>query len=539
VAVSDDFNRVEQARRAPGAIRSVRRPDRDRRTRVRIAGLSACLAAVAGAAWATVVRPLSAPPAPFRVPLWALAVGFALAELATMHVEFRRDAHSVSLNELPLVLGLVFASPGELIAAELIGAGLALALHRRQAPLKLLFNLSHFAVEVCAALVVFHAVPHHVRTGPGLWLAVMAAAVTAATVSVVTVSAVIWVNQSRVVLRQLGAVLGVVFASTLLTTCLALGAVSVLWTDRAGAVLLVVIGLLLGLAYRGYASLRQRHASLELLHEFTQAIRTSGDAEEIIGDVLRQARRMLRAETAELALLPAGDGEPTQWLVLDGDTDAPATVLEPSLHPSLQAIVAGGRPLVAAKSCREPLARAYLAERGHRDCMVAPLLAGAEPLGVLVVANRLGDVTTFDDEDGRFFETVAAHTNVTLQNARLVDRLRHDALHDSLTGLANRVLFQQRVADAIGRRRPDDAAVAVMLIDLDGFKEINDTLGHAAGDVLLQEVADRLRGAIAGPVTVARLGGDEFGVLDAAHSDRRSAATTARAVRDALRPPFR
>jgi len=86
---------------------------------------------------------------------------------------------------------------------------------------------------------------------------------------------------------------------------------------------------------------------------------------------------------------------------------------------------------VCAKGTRDPLLRAYLAQRGRRDCLIAPLFADASPLAVLVVANRLGDVTTFDDEDGHFFDTVAAHTNVTLQNARLVDRLRHDALHDA------------------------------------------------------------------------------------------------------------
>jgi diguanylate cyclase (GGDEF)-like protein len=464
--------------------------------------------------------------------------GFALAELSIVHIEFRRDAHSVSLNEIPLVLALVYTSPGHLIAAHLIGAGLTLVLHRRQAPLKLAFNLSHFAFEDCVALIVFHALVHTAAPGPHLWLAVTAAVAAAATISVVTVSAVIWLNQNLVVMTQLVAVVGVAFTSAVFNTCLALIAATVLWVDGRGAVLLGVIGVVLCLAYRAYASLRQRHASLELLHEFTQAIRASGDAEQIVDDVLRQARRMLRAETAELALLPTGESQRVDWLVLDGDAEGPARSYEPSLHPSLEAIIRNGQPVVGRRGSRDPVIQAHLSQRGHRDCIVAPLLADGHPLGILSVANRLGDISTFDDQDGRFFETIAAHTNVTLQNARLVDQLRHEALHDSLTGLANRVLFQQRLADLLARRRPNDGRVAVMLIDLDRFKEINDTLGHSTGDLLLEEIATRLRHGVPDRVTVARLGGDEFAVLDPSEEETGAAVALARSLREALGRPF-
>ena len=229
-----------------------------------------------------------------------------------------------------------------------------------------------------------------------------------------------------------------------------------------------------------------------LLYQFTQAVRGSGDAEQIVADVLTQAREMVRAEIAELAILPTGDSQGIDWLVLDNDSDVPSRTLEPSLHPSLAALVQSGRPVVGSKTVRDPRIRAHLAERGQRDCIVAPLVADDRLIGILAVANRLGDVSTFDEQDGRLFETIAAHTSVTLQNARLVDRLRHEALHDSLTGLGNRVLFQQRLADVLARRRPDDPQITVMLIDLDRFKEINDTLGHSTGDLLLKEVAARL-----------------------------------------------
>jgi diguanylate cyclase (GGDEF)-like protein/PAS domain S-box-containing protein len=89
----------------------------------------------------------------------------------------------------------------------------------------------------------------------------------------------------------------------------------------------------------------------------------------------------------------------------------------------------------------------------------------------------------------------------------------HQALHDALTGLANRTLFRSLVDHAVKPRRRTDARAAVLVMDLDGFKEINDSLGHAAGDDLLVELGRRLKAALRASDTVARLGGDEFGVL--------------------------
>jgi diguanylate cyclase (GGDEF)-like protein len=113
----------------------------------------------------------------------------------------------------------------------------------------------------------------------------------------------------------------------------------------------------------------------------------------------------------------------------------------------------------------------------------------------------------------------------------------HQALHDALTGLPNRLLFKDRIETALHGRK--EAPSAVMLIDLDHFKEINDTLGHHAGDVLLQEVAARLSAELdGGGGTVARLGGDEFGVLLPAMSRSGDATVVAQRLLGRLREPF-
>jgi diguanylate cyclase (GGDEF)-like protein len=116
-------------------------------------------------------------------------------------------------------------------------------------------------------------------------------------------------------------------------------------------------------------------------------------------------------------------------------------------------------------------------------------------------------------------------------------RVAYLAYHDSLTDLPNRTLFQDRLQQAILRSHRDDRGVTVLLIDLDGFKEVNDVLGHHAGDLVLQEVAMRLRGSLRASDTVARLGGDEFAVLLPA-TDVNRAELAARKLLHDLEPPF-
>jgi diguanylate cyclase (GGDEF)-like protein/PAS domain S-box-containing protein len=112
-----------------------------------------------------------------------------------------------------------------------------------------------------------------------------------------------------------------------------------------------------------------------------------------------------------------------------------------------------------------------------------------------------------------------------------LEQIEYQALHDALTGLPNRTLFADRADQAVLRAQREGGRFAVMLLDLDRFKEVNDTLGHPSGDLLLREIAGRLRRALRASDTVARLGGDEFGIVAPGLED----ASAARALADALR----
>jgi diguanylate cyclase (GGDEF)-like protein len=116
------------------------------------------------------------------------------------------------------------------------------------------------------------------------------------------------------------------------------------------------------------------------------------------------------------------------------------------------------------------------------------------------------------DADGALINYVAVFSDIS-GLMRSQAKLAHLAHHDALTDLPNRLLFLDRLSHAISRAERDGSQLAVLFVDLDGFKSVNDALGHLAGDRLLQEVAARLSGAIRRDDTVARLGGDEFVVL--------------------------
>jgi diguanylate cyclase (GGDEF)-like protein len=140
--------------------------------------------------------------------------------------------------------------------------------------------------------------------------------------------------------------------------------------------------------------------------------------------------------------------------------------------------------------------------------MIVPLPSSTGLTGTVRVVDRLGDFATFTEDDLTLLQTLTGHLTVAAGNARLVEQLGYEASHDALTGLGNRAQLSRRIEQQL----QEPSGACVILLDLDRFKEVNDGLGHAAGDRLLCAVAQRLRSFFSN-ATVARLGGDEFAVL--------------------------
>jgi len=185
------------------------------------------------------------------------------------------------------------------------------------------------------------------------------------------------------------------------------------------------------------------------------------------------------------------------------------TVTPPALRTL--AVKTGSTVAVGPKLGNEDL-RFHLRECGTKDVIVVPLRSAATVIGTLEVAGRISELATFGPEDVRLLETVAAHAAVAVENSRLVDRLRFDAHHDQLTALPNRRRMLAALEDAVKVIAPGEV-VALLEFDVAGLRDVNDSLGFAAGDKLLTEVARRLRELAPAAALVARVGGDQFAVL--------------------------
>jgi diguanylate cyclase (GGDEF)-like protein len=179
-----------------------------------------------------------------------------------------------------------------------------------------------------------------------------------------------------------------------------------------------------------------------------------------------------------------------------------------------------------------------LVRAAHNRGLRAPLimLTGCSTLELDLEAMALG-VSDFLDKsqvDATLLERTIRYALARQREAERLDRL---AQYDELTGLANRSLFQDRLARALAWARRHDRLVAVMLLDLNGFKAVNDRLGHSAGDRLLNIIAGRLAGRLRETDTIARLGGDEFALLIENLAKPEHAALVARKLLDTVTPP--
>lgn len=139
------------------------------------------------------------------------------------------------------------------------------------------------------------------------------------------------------------------------------------------------------------------------------------------------------------------------------------------------------------------------------------------------------------DEELSFVRALANTLATALARLRDEERMRHEAVHDPLTGLANRTLLRDRLEHALARSQRERGATAVLFVDMDNFKQVNDRHGHAAGDDVLVETARRLQGAVRPGDTVARLGGDEF-VAICEDIDEEAALAVGQRLQEAIRP---
>jgi diguanylate cyclase (GGDEF)-like protein len=280
-------------------------------------------------------------------------------------------------------------------------------------------------------------------------------------------------------------------------------------------------------------------ALLALSHELSAA----DDAAAVCSVVARALPRIVDCTRASLMLWDPADGflrtRASAGMTAQQTRVLMTTVLRPEDTPELVDMLTDRAPRVIREGTSSPALRRLLEGIGSTHVVAVPLLAGGAFLGVAAVGWT--DAEAPDELEGDVLARlrgVSDQAATALQKARLLETVRHQATHDGLTGLPNRTLFVERLEAAL-RQAGDGDHLAVLFCDLDRFKEVNDTLGHAAGDELLRQVAARLGSTIRPGDTVGRLSGDEFAVLLPELDRPQAAASLAARVASCFEAPFR
>ena len=283
-------------------------------------------------------------------------------------------------------------------------------------------------------------------------------------------------------------------------------------------------------------ALRERQALVDRLSHLQREIAEGTPVEDVLRGVVESARDLLGGDVGVVRRWTDDGSEVVAAVgVAEADLvageDAGGTISERARAENRVIVVdpvTGADPGLAAAEFADPAIVTAIACPVHERGAVAATLA----------IGSTDEMREYGPRDHQTLHSFAELASLALNHALAIADATHEALHDQLTGLPNRSLFTDRLTHALTRAEETGAPVGVLFCDLDGFKTVNDSLGHDAGDRLLTHVATRLRRAV-GPVdTVARLGGDEFAVLIEELDEAEDAARAAQRILDALEPPF-
>ncbi len=360
---------------------------------------------------------------PETVTWWMLAIGFTLSESLIVHLPVQRDSHTISMSEIPLVLGLAMAAPGVVIAGRVI-AGVVVLTARRQPPLKMTFNLALFTLETTVALATYRTIlGSEEPSSPIGWLAAMAAVAVAVVVSAALVDVVIALSDRR---RRLGEIVRSFSVGTLISIGVGfLGTVAVLILDfepRAVPLLVAAMAFFFVL-FRSFGMLSRRHDDLSSLYAFTNQVDGTLGSRDIAVVTLREAASILRVQHGEIILSDPTDShasylgfaaghDPAQRMIPVADV---AELFELSLGPKTDRIF--------GPQTRDSRLRISLG--GESGCgMIAPIRHGDGSVGVLVMTGRTGIAKRFSATELDLLDTIANHASLTLERARVIEQLK-------------------------------------------------------------------------------------------------------------------
>lgn len=283
---------------------------------------------------------------------------------------------------------------------------------------------------------------------------------------------------------------------------------------------------------------RKRAESMQAaLYAISEAAHAAEDIQALFRQIHHIIGDLLPATNFYVAIQDDTDG-PLNFPYF-ADTTAGSSVLEKLTARTLcQEVIRSGQPLLLCPDQPSTLPETLTVASGTMTTswLGVPLISQKGAIGALILKSYAGGVR-YTENDKELLQFVSTQIATAVERKRLYARLQQMAQYDFLTGLPNRGLLYDRIEMALARARRERGRISLLYLDLDKFKQVNDSLGHVSGDHLLQEVANRLKHCVRDPDTVARIGGDEFVVLLEKVHLPEEASLVAEKIRSAIGEP--
>jgi diguanylate cyclase (GGDEF)-like protein/PAS domain S-box-containing protein len=283
-------------------------------------------------------------------------------------------------------------------------------------------------------------------------------------------------------------------------------------------------GLRIGVA-RDVTERNHAHAMQAATYAVSEAAHTAVDLAALFREIHRIIAKLVPVAGFAVATCDPKTKQLDFPCQMDVDGESPI-VQETTVRKVCAEVIRSGQPMAWPDTADFSANGAWLA---------MPLVTQKEAIGALVLRSHPG--TAYSEKDKELLHFVSAQVATAIGRRQLNDELLRSARYDDLTGLPNRRLFHDRMKSVLARCKRRQSRMAVLFVDIDNFKQVNDSLGHAAGDLLLQKLASRLRHCLREEDTVARLGGDEFVVLLEEVEAQEDASVVADKIRSAVREP--
>lgn len=406
-----------------------------------------------------------------------IAVGYWFAERLLFQIEFRRDAISFSLSEVPTIFAIAFLGLIPAIAVRVIAWVVCMCAGPRPAAIKATFNTALFAFETALAFTIVRQLIGTLPPEEGVFLVAAAVGVALTTLTgLLIVTAVISLFGGELFKNIRAALPTNLLTATVGALTGAAAVAPALFGPMYALLSLLPVAGVWGVLQQ-HGKIAQRHRELVDLHAFSRVLDTALQLDIVAPRALDEIARIVNADRVTLRLDGTDGHEPQTWS-LGGEID--------------------------------PGDLSSSGEEADDDSFAVRVLADRRTIGTLAMAqpNREGE---FRPEDRDRAQDLAEQLGASIRNGLLHASVERTAMHDGLTGDPNRIAFEQRLQHELDQ--PHNHQLAVIVLDLNQFKEVNDTLGHHVGDQVLVEFASRVRSVLGTDDMLSRFGGDEFAIL--------------------------